>query len=141
MFFFIKQKTAYEMRISDWSSDVCSSDLRGPDSSRSARRQARDGIPRTFRRIGRLRPTSAAWMQDPPAARCHAHEPRSNGREGFRSPHRREDRKRDVEGKSVKVRVDLGGRRHIKKKQRTKYIRIKTDKHKRKKTQKTNKTR
>src|SRR3546814_10789196 len=34
--FFIKQKTAYEMRISDWSSDVCSSDLQildwaGPD--------------------------------------------------------------------------------------------------------------
>src|SRR3546814_9467532 len=35
-FFFFKQKTAYEMRISDWSSDVCSSDL------------ARDGLnPRT----------------------------------------------------------------------------------------------
>src|SRR3546814_5022556 len=29
MFFFFKQKTAYEMRISDWSSDVCSSDLHG----------------------------------------------------------------------------------------------------------------
>src|SRR3546814_5941060 len=27
VFFFVKQKTAYEMRISDWSSDVCSSDL------------------------------------------------------------------------------------------------------------------
>src|SRR3546814_808963 len=27
MFLFVKQKTAYEMRISDWSSDVCSSDL------------------------------------------------------------------------------------------------------------------
>src|SRR3546814_13430781 len=31
-FFFFKQKTAYELRISDWSSDVCSSDLLvGPD--------------------------------------------------------------------------------------------------------------
>src|SRR3546814_1133431 len=30
LFFFFKQKTAYELRISDWSSDVCSSDLR-PD--------------------------------------------------------------------------------------------------------------
>src|SRR3546814_10899945 len=30
VFFFCKQKTAYEMRISDWSSDVCSSDLRQP---------------------------------------------------------------------------------------------------------------
>src|SRR3546814_17602527 len=31
IFFFFKQKTAYEMRISDWSSDVCSSDLNLPD--------------------------------------------------------------------------------------------------------------
>src|SRR3546814_16732456 len=30
LFFFFKQKTAYEMRISDWSSDVCSSDLIAP---------------------------------------------------------------------------------------------------------------
>src|SRR3546814_12778257 len=30
IFFYFKQKTAYEMRISDWSSDVCSSDLEGP---------------------------------------------------------------------------------------------------------------
>src|SRR3546814_6766317 len=30
LFFFFKQKTAYEMRISDWSSDVCSSDLSRP---------------------------------------------------------------------------------------------------------------
>src|SRR3546814_9064810 len=28
VYFFFKQKTAYEMRISDWSSDVCSSDLK-----------------------------------------------------------------------------------------------------------------
>src|SRR3546814_2067881 len=32
MVFFFKQKTAYEMRISDWSSDVCSSDLAGSKS-------------------------------------------------------------------------------------------------------------
>src|SRR3546814_2121441 len=31
VFFFFKQKTAYEMRISDWSSDVCSSDLLADD--------------------------------------------------------------------------------------------------------------
>src|SRR3546814_9411305 len=31
LFFFCKQKTAYEMRISDWSSDVCSSDLLNGD--------------------------------------------------------------------------------------------------------------
>src|SRR3546814_2187322 len=29
--FFVKQKTAYELRISDWSSDVCSSDLPAPN--------------------------------------------------------------------------------------------------------------
>src|SRR3546814_5287274 len=34
MFFVFKQKTAYEMRISDWSSDVCSSDLTPGASSR-----------------------------------------------------------------------------------------------------------
>src|SRR3546814_3640275 len=32
LLFFFKQKTAYEMRISDWSSDVCSSDLHSPPS-------------------------------------------------------------------------------------------------------------
>src|SRR3546814_7141513 len=41
-FFFFKQKTAYEMRISDWSSDVCSSDLgiarRGQEDLERARR-------------------------------------------------------------------------------------------------------
>src|SRR3546814_6572133 len=35
--FFSKQKTAYEMRISDWSSDVCSSDLHAPASARAGR--------------------------------------------------------------------------------------------------------
>src|SRR3546814_7312159 len=35
VFFFFKQKTAYEMRISDWSSDVCSSDLITVDSDTS----------------------------------------------------------------------------------------------------------
>src|SRR3546814_5558617 len=36
VFFFFKQKTAYEMRISDWSSDVCSSDLGRRRRSRSS---------------------------------------------------------------------------------------------------------
>src|SRR3546814_5621410 len=36
-FFFFKQKTAYDMRISDWSSDVCSSDLLDRPPRRSAR--------------------------------------------------------------------------------------------------------
>src|SRR3546814_3805697 len=37
VFFFCKQKTAYEMRISDWSSDVCSSDLVRVSAERGAR--------------------------------------------------------------------------------------------------------
>src|SRR3546814_15303729 len=42
-FFFFKQKTAYEMRISDWSSDVCSSDLRTwLDRQRPAKAQLAD---------------------------------------------------------------------------------------------------
>src|SRR3546814_19188027 len=44
-FFFFKQKTAYEMRISDWSSDVCSSDLilsRYDDAPRALDRAAKD---------------------------------------------------------------------------------------------------
>src|SRR3546814_6952473 len=36
MFFFCKQKTAYEMRISDWISDVCSSDLAIPSIAHQA---------------------------------------------------------------------------------------------------------
>src|SRR3546814_1286592 len=54
-FFFFKQKTAYEMRISDWSSDVCSSDLIGHDARvpgarcrrfASSSPEAREGRPR-----------------------------------------------------------------------------------------------
>src|SRR3546814_1774638 len=47
-FFFFKQKTAYEMRISDWSSDVCSSDLRlasvDPDAALVRPDQAQDAF-------------------------------------------------------------------------------------------------
>src|SRR3546814_18980486 len=46
--FFFKQKTAYEMRISDWSSDVCSSDLPDPDLD-----AVRAGIDQCARRLGR----------------------------------------------------------------------------------------
>src|SRR3546814_13940136 len=42
MLFFFKQKTAYELRISDWSSDVCSSDLRGLLSMRTFLRATKD---------------------------------------------------------------------------------------------------
>src|SRR3546814_2788263 len=51
--FFFKQKTAYEMRISDWSSDVCSSDLAGPDRP-SRRRPSSDRSD-----------TNSCWMSCP----------------------------------------------------------------------------
>src|SRR3546814_9556073 len=51
--FFVKQKTAYEMRISDWSSDVCSSDL--PDA---------DGAPANGRRVEPVRFVGAVMMQE-----------------------------------------------------------------------------
>src|SRR3546814_2429566 len=51
-FFFFKQKTAYEMRISDWSSDVCSSDLNSPTKRHaltlSARKLTRLAIQQVF---------------------------------------------------------------------------------------------
>src|SRR3546814_1509528 len=45
LFFFFKQKTAYEMRISDWSSDVCSSDLPGRGRPGGVRRREQYGRP------------------------------------------------------------------------------------------------
>src|SRR3546814_6512751 len=45
-FFFVKQKTAYEMRISDWSSDVCSSDLHAVREARAATRNLGTGVTR-----------------------------------------------------------------------------------------------
>src|SRR3546814_3774665 len=55
VFFFFKQKTAYEMRISDWSSDVCSSDLhrrrpRAPQLEELRREPARAARPPHRRR-------------------------------------------------------------------------------------------
>src|SRR3546814_7548139 len=47
-FFFFKQKTAYELRISDWSSDVCSSDLQIADHQQM---QEQYGIANQFRRL------------------------------------------------------------------------------------------
>src|SRR3546814_7262514 len=44
-FFFFKQKTAYEMRISDWSSDVCSSDLQTGEQRPQAEDLTRPALP------------------------------------------------------------------------------------------------
>src|SRR3546814_3437350 len=50
-FFFFKQKTAYEMRIIDWSSDVCSSDLDVLDLDRGDRRALERGQKNPAQRI------------------------------------------------------------------------------------------
>src|SRR3546814_20448415 len=119
-FFFFKQKTAYEMRISDWSSDVCSSDLDGlprlgarrpaPGGGRNERAAAPDGGDAAFRPV-------QPWPPDLRRAEARRH--RAAVRPAVRPPRRRRglsDRKSVVSGKSVSVRVDLGGRRIIKNK-------------------------
>src|SRR3546814_19269543 len=108
-FFFFKQKPAYEMRISDWSSDVCSSDLLPHVIS-----QARDGLLVESERIG----------ADPGDVQCH-------GMIAIAGQHLvcralgsavvaggQLDRKSVGSGKSASVRVDLGGRRIINKKKK-----------------------
>src|SRR3546814_15177524 len=67
-FFFFKQKTAYEMRISDWSSDVCSSDLH------ASRGSAQGGIrlcrgPRRARRLPAHPHPAAGRLLSAPATR------------------------------------------------------------------------
>src|SRR3546814_6210626 len=80
-FFFFKQKTAYEVRISDWSSDVCSSDL--AEAGHRARALAAAGVgrlvgtarrlPATAFRHHRARLQFAGPLQLDPAARRTRH--------------------------------------------------------------------
>src|SRR3546814_11668608 len=112
--FFFKQKTAYEMRISDWSSDVCSSDLR---------KAYLDYIAKTLELTG----VSAAEAKTQ-ADQVMAFETRlaaaSLAPVELRTPANQyhfvsvaeadkitpQDRKRVGEGKRVYIRVNLGGR-------------------------------
>src|SRR3546814_8610508 len=64
-FFFFKQKTAYEMRISDWSSDVCSSDLE------TRMRDYADDIGIAARQLGRA-PVLIGWGMGALAALLYA---------------------------------------------------------------------
>src|SRR3546814_2746469 len=110
-FFFFMQKTAYELRISDWSSDVCSSDLQVEQTLRhdppgiypqmdfATRDRYRRAV-EDLHRGSRLPENQVAQR---------AIEMASQASRNFRSEERRV-------GKSVSVRVDLGGRRIIKKK-------------------------
>src|SRR3546814_2162986 len=114
MFFFFKQKTAYEMRISDWSSDVCSSDLLDAESTPEA--------------LGKPTGQDASLGKATFVGQLGVREARERARAlvrsacarldifGEKADLLRQDRKSVVSGKSVSVRVDIGGRRLIKKK-------------------------
>src|SRR3546814_6504910 len=69
LFFFFKQKTAYEMRISDWSSDVCSSDLRLTPYTRLNNKS--DSVPDNKTILERKRELSHEYLKKiiPPARR------------------------------------------------------------------------
>src|SRR3546814_2275455 len=54
VFFFVKQKTAYEMRSSDWSSDVCASDLSARDGYRAPMATPQSGKKSPSRRVSEL---------------------------------------------------------------------------------------
>src|SRR3546814_8058720 len=89
LFFFFKQKTAYEMRISDWSSDVCSSDL--------GRRQEREGHREGPPAFHPRRRADERRM----AARPHEAAPRRKARELAAAKDRRRLCRRQRDRKSV----------------------------------------
>src|SRR3546814_7057172 len=79
-FFFFKQKTAYEMRISDWSSDVCSSDLIEPrqpahqksGSSGSFRVAAPQSAAQAVCAMGLANNATSGLMSAVSASSCHS---------------------------------------------------------------------
>src|SRR3546814_1027171 len=143
-FFFFKQKTAYELRISDWSSDVCSSDLalglareiserHGVAVDVAIHAPGREGDHRnhhahlltTTRRIGpeglgaKTRELDQKTSGEVERWRGRWAEMQNRALELANVPDRvdhrshKRVRQRVVQGKSVSVRVDLGGRRRI----------------------------
>src|SRR3546814_18404779 len=118
---FFKQKTAYEMRISDWSSGVCSSDLpspkfgRLPTGKKGLGKLALFGLAKQIvvdtKKEGLRNRFTLNW--DDLLASSDTSNPEMDLTDS-------EDRKSVVSGKSVSVRVDLGGRRLIKKKKHIK---------------------
>src|SRR3546814_4262218 len=102
-----KQKTAYEMRISDWSSDVCSSDLILTTSGSFGGVTLAalvfgncSGTPTIISGAATMKMISSTSMTSTSGVTLMSDR----------------DRKSDVSGKRVSVRVDLGGRRISKKK-------------------------
>src|SRR3546814_15790073 len=103
------------MRISDWSSDVCSSDLEIVIRFDAEPPERRENVVEVAMPLGLYTSCSVSA----PCGLCS-----TTGIIGipdvpdiFLDPRRMQDRKSVVSGKSVSVRVDLGGRRVIKKKQ------------------------
>src|SRR3546814_19708824 len=84
VFFFFKQETAYEMRISDWSSDVCSSDLDVPAAGREIGARDEEG--------GRAFAALHRGVEG--AGREGQGQGRDGYREGRRPRHRQEYRRR-----------------------------------------------
>src|SRR3546814_14453451 len=108
---FFKHKTAYELRISDWSSDVCSSDLFDDDAGviQDSAHKPECGSCSGF-------DLCASAVSDLFGYAQRLHSLFGSNYSGSCSPRcRRRSEERRV-GKSVSVRVDLGGRRIIKKK-------------------------
>src|SRR3546814_13937684 len=107
------------MRISDWSSDVCTSDLLIP-SLPMARARRRIAAGAAVQRVAAAGVADAGAGAGDPAAG-----PAQSGdvRDGARA---QGERKSVVEGKRVSVRVDPGGRRNLKKKQQVKHVSLKS---------------
>src|SRR3546814_1676155 len=126
LYFFFKQKTAYEMRISDWSSDVCSSDLPGAHGAREgrvdiARHQSAHGKGKGDRKadiaeIQRRRMESEAGVLQQRIETLSVRRRRLQAlervggkeQEGIEA---KAERKSGVKGTGVSGRVDQGGRR------------------------------
>src|SRR3546814_17742367 len=114
--FFFKQETAYEMRIRDWSSDVCSSDLEaGKNEDASADHASMNHAAMDHAAMGHAAPGNASMQMDHSmhgASGVNAmvsHPASETGNPAVRSEERRV-------GKECVIRVTLGGRRIIKKK-------------------------
>src|SRR3546814_1648054 len=111
LFFFFKQKTAYEMRISDWSSDVCSSDLWRDNLMSWEGLEEVVAIADTGSFVGAANLLSVSTSH---VSRVVARlETRLDTKLFDRTTR---DRKSVVEGKRVSVRLALGGSSIIKKK-------------------------
>src|SRR3546814_19031926 len=112
------------MRISDWSSDVCASDLAAPSSRTGRDRLRRPASGRPSGGVPSPAPADRYWSSLTPPHAVTVLESATRPcaeyvRRGPANPDTRKDRQSVVWGKSVSVRVDLGGRRNIKKKKKS----------------------